>query len=64
MSAGQVIVGFCVSLTTTRNVQFVLLLQPSVAVQVTVLVPLGNVLPDAGTQLVVTVGQPLLVVAE
>jgi hypothetical protein len=32
--------------------------QPSLAVQVTVVVPLGNVLPLGGLQLTVVVGQP------
>ena len=36
--------------------------QESVALQLTVLVPIGNTLPLGGTQLVVIGGQPLLTV--
>jgi hypothetical protein len=63
-SPAQVIVGASVSATITLNVQFVLLLQLSVAVQVTLLVPVENVLPEGGTQTTVTGAQPPLVVAE
>jgi hypothetical protein len=46
MLAGQVIVGGCVSLTVTVNVQ----LGPAVVVQVTVVVPTGKNDPEAGEQ--------------
>ena len=51
MLAGQVITGGAVSRTTrTRNVQVLRLLQLSVAVQVTVVEPTGNPLPERGEQ--------------
>ena len=53
---GQVIVGGCVSLTVTVNVQ----LGPAEDVQVTVVVPLGKNEPDAGVH--VTVPQEPVVV--
>ena len=40
--AGQVTVGGCVSLTVTVNEQVAVLPDPSVAVQVTVVVPFGK----------------------
>jgi hypothetical protein len=52
-----VIEGGCVSLTVTVNEQVTLLLLASVAVQVTVVVPLGKTEPGAGVQLVVAPGQ-------
>ena len=55
--AGQVIVGGCVSLTVTVKVQEAVLFELSVAVQVTVVVPLRKVEPEAGTQVAVTPGQ-------
>ena len=48
--AGQVIVGGCVSLTVTVKVQELVLFELSVAVQVTVVVPLRKVEPEAGAQ--------------
>ncbi len=51
MLAGQVMAGGCVSLTVTVNIQLAVWLEVSVAVQVTVVVPFGNVDPDAGLQL-------------
>ena len=51
------IFGFSVSLTVTVNVQLWVLADVSVAVQVTVIVPCGNVDPDAGEQATVTPGQ-------
>ena len=51
MLAGQVIVGACVSLTVTVNVQvdmFGVGLLASLDVQLTVVVPFGNVKPLAG----------------
>ena len=53
----QVIEGFCISLTVTVNEHEAVLLDVSVAVQLTVVVPFGNVLPEAGVQVVVTPGQ-------
>jgi hypothetical protein len=55
---GQVIVGACVSTTVIVNVQ--VLTGGPVAVQVTVVVPTGKVLPEGGTH--VTVPQDPLVV--
>jgi hypothetical protein len=55
--AGQVIVGFSVSFTVTVKLQVAVLPEPSVAVQVTVVVPLGNVEPEGGEQETVTPGQ-------
>jgi hypothetical protein len=64
MLAGQVIVGGCVSLTVTVNEQAEVLLLASVAVQVTVVVPFGNVAPEAGLQAgVPTPGQLSVAVA-
>jgi hypothetical protein len=57
MSAGQAMLGGCVSLTMTRKLQLAVLLALSVAVQVTVLVPLRKVDPLGGVQLTVTPGQ-------
>ena len=47
--------------TRTRKVQVVRFVQSSVAVQVTVVVPTGNKLPDAGEQLTATLGSALSV---
>jgi hypothetical protein len=55
--AGQVITGSSTSFTVTLNVQVAVLPDASVAVQVTVEVPVGKALPEAGLQLVVTPGQ-------
>ena len=46
------------------KVQLVLLPQASLAVQVTVLVPTGKVLPLGGLQTTLTGGQPPLTVSE
>jgi hypothetical protein len=62
--AGQVMVGFWVSLTVTVNEQLAVLPEASVAVQVTVLVPFANVEPLAGEQLLVVPGQLSVGVAE
>lgn len=62
--AGQVMVGGCASLTVTVNWQLALLFDASVAVQVTVVVPFGNVEPVGGTQSTVTPGQLSVAVAE
>jgi hypothetical protein len=52
MSFGQTIVGGCVSLTVTVNEQADDVRPPaSVAVQLTVVGPFGNVEPDGGVQL-------------
>jgi hypothetical protein len=57
IGAGQLVVGFSVSLTVTENVQLAVWLDVSVAVQVTVVDPLGNAVPEAGEQPTVTPGQ-------
>ena len=56
MFAGHVTVGACVSWIVTVNVHVPsgLFAETSEAVQVTVVVPTGNVEPDAGKQLTVT----------
>ena len=48
IGAGQVIDGFCVSLTVTVNEQLAVLLDVSVAVQETVVTPFWKVAPLAG----------------
>jgi hypothetical protein len=59
---GQLMVGGCVSrATVTLNVQVVRLVQLSVAVQVTVVVPSGKVLPDGGKQVTATLVSALSV---
>jgi hypothetical protein len=50
MLAGHVTVGFCVSFTVTVNEQLALLVDASLTVQVTVVTPFWNVVPDAGVQ--------------
>jgi hypothetical protein len=55
-------VGFSVSLTVTVKLQVAVLPDESVAVQVTVVVPLGKLEPEGGVQLVVTPGQLSLAV--
>ena len=57
MSLFFAIVGSSVSFTVTVKVETVLLPAASVAVQVTVVVPTGNWLPEAGLQTTVTPGQ-------
>ena len=47
-------VGGCVSVTVTVKLQLAVLPEVSVAVQVTVVVPLEKVDPEGGLQLVVT----------
>ena len=59
MSPWQVIPGLWLSLTTTLNVQLVLWLQSSVAVQVTVFVPEAKVAPLVGLQLTAAPLHPL-----
>jgi hypothetical protein len=63
MLAGQLSDGGVVSSTVTVNEQFVVLPDASVAVQVTVVVPFGNVEPDGGVQDAVIPGQLSLDVA-
>jgi hypothetical protein len=48
MLLGQVTVGFWVSLTVTVNMQLAGLLDASVTLQVTVVTPFWNVVPEAG----------------
>ena len=47
ISAGHTIAGFSVSLTVTVNEQVLVLVLASVTVYVTVVVPIGNTVPDA-----------------
>lgn len=63
-STGRVILGLqssrqliTLSFTVTVKLQFEELLDASVAVQVTVVVPVGKMEPDAGVQLVITAEQ-------
>ena len=51
------IVGFWVSLTVTEKLHWAVWPDPSVAVQVTGVVPLTKVEPEAGLQATVTPGQ-------
>lgn len=53
MFAGQVMAGGMLSLTVTVKVHIAMLLEVSFAVQVTVVVPLGKLLPEAGKQVTV-----------
>ena len=62
MGDGQVIEGSCVSFTVTINEHEAVLFDASVAVQFTVVLPFGNVLPDAGVHVVVTPEQLSLAV--
>ena len=57
MFAGQVMTGFSLSLIVTVKVHVLVLLEASVAVQVTVVTPFGNEVPDAGTHAAVGPGQ-------
>lgn len=57
MSAGQVMTGGCWSSTVTVKVQWLALPAASVAVQVTVVVPIGNAEPEGGWQTTLTPGQ-------
>jgi hypothetical protein len=56
--------GPSVSVTVTVNEQVAVLPAASVAAEVTVVVPTGNTLPDAGTELTVTPGQLSVAVGE
>jgi hypothetical protein len=60
MLAGQVIVQ--TAMTCTVKVQVAILDDASVAVHVTVVVPRGKQVPEAGTQVTVTPGQLSLAV--
>ena len=62
MLAGRAIVGACVSLTVTVKLHVASGVMPFVAVQLTVVVPFGNVLPEGGVQVTVGVGQPAVAV--
>ena len=55
--AGQLITGLTVSFTVTVNVLVVILLEASLAVMVTVEVPAGNAVPEAGDAVTITPGQ-------
>ena len=55
---GHVATGFCVSITVTVKVQLLVLPFAAVAVFVTVVVPMGKVLPLGGLQKTLTGGQP------
>lgn len=57
MFAGHVTVGASVSLTVTVKVHVAVFIAASVAVHVTVVVPMANVEPDAGTHATVAPGQ-------
>ena len=57
MSAGQVMVGFSVSLTVTLKLHVAVFPTASVAVQVTGVIPTAKKLPPIGEQLAVTPGQ-------
>jgi len=62
MSAVQVITGGSVSTTVTVNKQVLVFPAASVAVHVTVVVPTGKKLPDAGEHTAVAPGQLSLIV--
>ena len=65
MLEGQASVGACESLTVTVKVQGEdVLPAPSVAAQLTVVVPFANDEPDAGLQTIVVPGQLSLAVGE
>ena len=57
MFVGQVISGGVVSRTVTVKLQLLALPEPSVAVQVTVVMPRGRHEPEGGLQAAVTPGQ-------
>jgi hypothetical protein len=61
--AGQVMTGNSVSFTVTVKLQLAVLPEASVAVQMTLLVPLANVLPLVGAQLTVTPEQLSVAIA-
>ena len=57
IGAGHVATGACVSLTVTVNEHELVLFDASVAVHVTVVVPIANSVPLAGTHTTVVPGQ-------
>ena len=57
IGAGHVATGACVSLTVTVNEHELVLFDASVAVHVTVVVPIANCVPEAGTHVTVVPGQ-------
>ena len=57
IGAGHVATGACVSLTVTVNEQLLVLPEGSVAVQVTVVVPIANIEPESGAHTTVVPGQ-------
>ena len=61
--AGQVITGNSLSITVTVKLQLAALPAASVATTLTVVVPVANVLPEAGLMLNVTPGQLSVAVA-
>jgi uncharacterized lipoprotein YbaY len=61
--AGHVIEGSCVSCTVMVKEQVPVFPDASVAVQLTVVTPTGNVDPDAGAHTIVTPGQLSVAVA-
>ena len=63
MLAGQLATGFSSSFTVTVKAQVLVLPLASVAVQVTVVVPSGNIEPLAGLQLMLEPGQLSLALA-
>ena len=63
MFDGQVIEGFSLSTTDTVKLHSALFPEGSVASKVTVVIPTGNKLPDAGPLFKVTVAVPVLSVA-
>src|SRR5438874_9758404 len=63
MFAGQLTTGASMSLTVTLKLQLVVFPEASMAVQVTLLVPLANVLPLVGLQLTVTPEQLSVAIA-
>ena len=60
-AGGQVIEGGCVSLTVTVNEQLAELPAASVAVTLIVVIPFGNVVPDAGELITLTMPEQLSV---
>jgi hypothetical protein len=62
MSAGQVTLGFSVSLTVTVKTQLSVFPEASVAVEVTAVVPFGKLEPEGGVEVKATPGQLSLAV--
>ena len=61
MFDGHEIAGGCVSLTVTVNEQLAVLPDASLTVQLTVVTPFGNAVPDAGSQVGVPTPEQLSV---